>query len=74
VPTLQASTRDHLLSMCYKTEMKSTKRWQLLKYVGRELTPVSKPFKTRQAAERARAKLPAREQRTVAIGVLHPKH
>jgi len=32
VPTLQASTREHLLPLCYKTEMKSAKAWQLFKY------------------------------------------
>jgi hypothetical protein len=67
---LQASLGDELLSLCYKTKMKSAKRWQLFRYVGRELTPVSKPFKTRQAAERARTKLPKKDHRSTAIGLL----
>ena len=53
--------------------MKSTEQWVLFKYVGRELTPLSKPFKTQQAAKRARAKLSAKEQRAVAIGVIRSK-
>lgn len=50
--------------------MKSVERWVLFKYVGRELTPLSKPFKTKDAAERARSKLPMIEQKTVAVGVI----
>jgi hypothetical protein len=53
--------------------MKSTEQWVLFTYVGGEFTPLSKPFQTQEAAERARAKLPAKEQRTVAIGVVRSK-
>jgi len=59
--------RAHL---CYKNRMKSVERWLLFKYVGREFTPLSKPFKTKEAAERARLKLPKKEQKTVAVGVI----
>jgi len=53
--------------------MKRTGQWVLFKYVGRELTPLSKPFKTREAAERARAKLPRKEQRSVGVGLIRAK-
>jgi hypothetical protein len=53
--------------------MKTIERWLLYKYVGGVLTPLSKPFKTRQAAARARAKLPPKDQRSTAIGLLRSK-
>ena len=49
--------------------MKRTAQWVLFKYVGREFTVLSKPLKTREAAERARAKLPKKEQRSVGVGL-----
>lgn len=52
------------------TDMKRTGHWVLFKYVGREIRTLSKPFKTREAAERARAKLPKKEQRSVGVGVI----
>ena len=62
--------RAHL---CYKNEMKTKEQWVLFKYVGRDFTPISKPFKTRQAAERARANLPTKDQRSTAIVLLRSK-
>jgi hypothetical protein len=59
---------------CYKTEMpKIIERWLLFKYVGGEFTPLSKPFKTKGQAENARLKLPEREWRSVAVGVIRMK-
>ncbi|HET6929337.1 MAG TPA: hypothetical protein VFI45_03380 [Candidatus Acidoferrum sp.] len=59
---------------CYKTEMpKIIERWLLFKYVDGQITPQSKPFKTKAAAEEARLKLPEREQRSVAVGVIRIK-
>jgi len=56
---------------CYKTEMpKIIERWLLFKYVEGQFTPLSKPFKTKAAAEKARVKLPERERRSVAVGVI----
>jgi hypothetical protein len=56
---------------CYKTEMpKIIERWLLFKYVDGQFTPLSKPFKTKAAAEKARLKLPERERRSVAVGVI----
>jgi len=48
--------------LCYKFEC--------LKYVHGQFTPLSKPFKTKAAAEKARLKLPERERRSVAVGVI----
>jgi hypothetical protein len=45
-------------------------KWLLYKYVGLEFTPLSKPFKTKAAAEKARLKLPERERRSVGVGVV----
>jgi len=50
--------------------MKIVEQWLLFKYVGGQFTPLSKPFKTKAQAEKARQKLPEREQREVAIGVV----
>jgi hypothetical protein len=58
---------------CYKFPMKIIEQWLLYKYVGLEFTPLSKPFKTKREAEKARLKLPERERRTVAVGVIRLK-
>jgi hypothetical protein len=50
--------------------MKCVDRRLLFKYVGREFTPLSKPFRTKEAAERARLKLPKKEQKAVAVDVI----
>ena len=56
---------------CYKTEMpKIIERWLLFKYVDGEIAPQTKPFKTKQQAEKARLKLPERERRAVGVGVI----
>jgi hypothetical protein len=63
-----------LASSCYKTEMpKIIEQWLLFKYIHGEFTPLSKPFKTRAQAEKARLKLPERERRSVAVGVIRIK-
>ena len=49
---------------------KTTERWLLFEYVGRELTPLSKPFKTKKQAEKAREKYPKRERKTIGLGVI----
>ena len=59
---------------CYKTAMpKIIERWLLFKYVDGQFTPLSKPFKTKDQAENARLKLPERERRSVAVGVIKIK-
>jgi hypothetical protein len=55
---------------CYKFLMKIIEQWLLFKYIDGEFTPLSKPFQTKAAAEKAREKYPEREQRSVAVGVI----
>jgi hypothetical protein len=50
--------------------MKIIEQWLLFKYVNSEFTPLSNPFKTKDQAEKARLKLPERERRSVAVGVI----
>jgi hypothetical protein len=49
---------------------KTAARWLLFKYLGGELTPLSKPFKTKKQAEKARLQYPERERKTIGLGVL----
>jgi len=39
-------------------------------WVAGEFTPLSRPFKTKAEAEKARLKLPERERREAALGVI----
>ena len=56
--------------MCYKSEMpKTIEQWLLFEYIGLEFTPLSKPFKTREQAEKAREKYPERLRKTIGLGV-----
>ena len=56
---------------CYKTEMpKIIEQWLLFKYVAGQIMPLSKPFKRKAEAENTRLKLPERERRGVAVGVV----
>ena len=52
---------------------KLTQRWLLFKYVGGEFTPLSKPLKTKEHAEKARLKYPEKERKTIGIGVIQTK-
>jgi len=52
---------------------KIIERWLLFTYVHGEFTPLSKPFNTKEQAEWARLKLPERERRSVAVGVIRIK-
>jgi hypothetical protein len=59
---------------CYKFEMsKTVEQWLLFKYVGRELTPLSKPFKTKKEAEKEREKYPERLRKKIGLGVIRIK-
>jgi len=49
---------------------KITERWLLYKYIGLEFTPLSKSFKTREQAEKARLKYPERERKKIGLGVI----
>ena len=50
--------------------MKSSVRWLLFEYQGLELVILSKPFKTKKLAEKARLKYPDRVRRRIGIGVV----
>ena len=45
----------------------------LFEFVDRELTPLSKPFKTREQAEKTREKYPERLRKRIGIGVIRKK-
>jgi len=49
---------------------KATERWVLFRYVGGVFTPLSKPFKTREQAEKARLKHTEREQKRIGVGLI----
>jgi hypothetical protein len=53
--------------------MKIIEQSLLFKYINGQFTPLSKPFKTKDQAEKARLKLPERERRSVAVGVIRTK-
>ena len=60
--------------MCYKSEMsKIIEQWLLFEYIGLEFTPLSKPFKTREEAEKASEKYPERLRRSIGVGVIRIK-
>jgi hypothetical protein len=48
---------------------KTIEQWLLFKYIDGEFTPLSKPLKTKQLAEKAPAKYPERERKGIGIGV-----
>ena len=50
--------------------MKSSARWALFEYKGRELVILSKPLKTKELAEKARSKYPESRARKIGIGVV----
>jgi hypothetical protein len=49
---------------------KIIKQWLLFKYVSGEFTPLSKPFKTKEQAEKTRLKYAERERKTIGLGVI----
>jgi len=50
--------------------MKITEKWLLFEYIAGELTPLSKPFKTRAEAEKARLKFPERQRKSIGLGLI----
>jgi len=50
--------------------MKTSVRWLLFEYKGLELVILSKPFKTKKLAEKARLKYPERRTRKIGIGLV----
>jgi hypothetical protein len=49
---------------------KTRAQWLLFKFVDGEFTPLSKPFKTKQLAEKARSKYPERQRKGIGLGVV----
>jgi hypothetical protein len=49
---------------------KSAVQWFLFEYVGRELTALSKPFKSKAQAEEARLNYPEGERKKIGLGVV----
>jgi hypothetical protein len=52
---------------------KTVERWLPFEYVGGEFTPLSKPFKTREQAEKARGKYPERLRKRIGLGAIRIK-
>ncbi|MGC2765626.1 MAG: hypothetical protein WB607_08975 [Candidatus Acidiferrum sp.] len=52
---------------------KTIEKWLLFTYVNGEFTPLSRPFKTKPLAEKARAKYPERERKAIGVGVVRIK-
>jgi hypothetical protein len=50
--------------------MKVSVRWLVFEYKGVELVVLSKSFKTKKLAEKARLKYPDQARRRIAIGVV----
>jgi hypothetical protein len=48
-------------------------RWLLFKYIGLEFTPLSKPFKTKEQAEKAREKYFERLRKRIGLCVVRIK-
>jgi hypothetical protein len=48
-------------------------QWLLFKYVDGDFTPLSKPLKTKQLAEKARSKYPERGRKGIGVGVVRIK-
>jgi len=49
---------------------KPTNRWLLYTCVEGQITPLSRPFKTKAHAEKARQKYPEKERRTIGVGLV----
>jgi hypothetical protein len=52
---------------------KIIEQWFLFEYIDGEFTPLSKPFKTKKEAEKAREKYPERERKRIGLGVIRTK-
>jgi hypothetical protein len=49
---------------------KIIEEWLLFEYVAGKVIPLSKPFKSKIAAEKARNKYPERERRGIGLGLI----
>jgi hypothetical protein len=53
--------------------MKIIEQWLLFRFEHGEFTPLSKPFKTKGLAEKARLKYPERQRKSIGLGVIRIK-
>jgi hypothetical protein len=53
--------------------IKIIEQWLLFNFENGEFTPLSKPFKTRELAEKERLKYPERKRRSIGVGVIRIK-
>ncbi len=49
---------------------KPIEKWFLYQYIGLQLTPLSKPFKKKEEAEKARDKYPENARKKIGLGVV----
>jgi hypothetical protein len=49
---------------------KIVEQWLLFRYIDGQFTPLSKPFKTREQAEKARQKYPDPERKAIGVGLI----
>lgn len=49
---------------------KIIEQWLLFKYIEGQFTPLSRPFKTKELAEKARLKYPERDRGAIGVGVI----
>jgi hypothetical protein len=52
---------------------KTTEKWLLFKYIDGEFTPLSRPLKSKQLAEKGRSRYPESERRKIGVGVIQIK-
>jgi hypothetical protein len=52
---------------------KIIQQWMLFKYTDGKVVPLSKPFKTKKLAEKARLKYPERERKGIGLGLIRIK-
>jgi len=49
---------------------KTLENWFLFQYIGLELTPLSKPFKSKELAEKERLKYSEKDRKRIGLGVV----
>ncbi len=52
---------------------KNVEQWVLFQYIDGEVALLSKPFKTKQLAEKARSKYPEKERKKNGVGAIRIK-
>jgi hypothetical protein len=49
---------------------KMIQKWFLFEYIGLQLTPLSRPFKSKELAEKERMKYPEHKRKRMGLGVV----